>query len=271
MRDKQIHGTKAVNLISVLMRHPGEFRDRVTMILESRLSCVRHGAPAYITTDLKTVTTRLGGILSQEPRHPLREDRFRDLELSVRDRLAVLPSDAPFRRDHNGDIVLAKICYMVVRQLRPSCVLETGVCYGITSAFILAALEENHAGELHSIDLPPLGQNGDRFVGWAVADDLRKNRWQLHRGLSRKILPRLLRRLGSIQLFVHDSLHTYGNMRFEFELAWTHMAPGAVLISDDIQGNAAFQELTRSADVSFHAAIQEFEKDSLLGIAIKRG
>jgi len=44
--------------------------------------------------------------------------------------------------------------YAIVRAYSPSLVVETGVLYGHSSAAILAALEDNGAGRLTSIDLP---------------------------------------------------------------------------------------------------------------------
>jgi len=42
--------------------------------------------------------------------------------------------------------------------------------------------------------------------------------------------------------------------------------PGGVIISDDIEGNSAFQEFAGRGDVAFHGAIRELQKDSLLGV-----
>ena len=44
--------------------------------------------------------------------------------------------------------------YALMRRLAPRTVVETGVCNGFSTAFILAALERNGAGELHSLDFP---------------------------------------------------------------------------------------------------------------------
>ena len=92
-----------------------------------------------------------------------------------------LPPDAPFSLFHNGDFGLGRLCYMLVRVTRPSSVVETGVCYGVTSAFLLQAIRVNGNGCLHSIDFPPFGQSGDEFVGRLVPEQLRSY-WRLHRG-----------------------------------------------------------------------------------------
>jgi predicted O-methyltransferase YrrM len=58
-------------------------------------------------------------------------------------------------------------------------------------------------------------------------------------------------------------------MKMEFELVWPRLSPGGVLIADDIEGNAAFQEFAGRSEVVFHAVIQEVGKNSLAGILIK--
>ena len=44
--------------------------------------------------------------------------------------------------------------YALVRNLRPRIAVETGVCNGFSTAFVLLGLARNEEGELHSIDLP---------------------------------------------------------------------------------------------------------------------
>ena len=59
-------------------------------------------------------------------------------------------------------------------------------------------------------------------------------------------------------------------MRREFEAVWPHLRPGGVLISDDVEGNVAFEELGARPDIARVAIVQEQGKDALLGIAVKR-
>ena len=44
--------------------------------------------------------------------------------------------------------------YGLVREFKPKTLIETGVCNGVSTAVILAALERNKVGSLYSIDLP---------------------------------------------------------------------------------------------------------------------
>src|SRR5207302_4750615 len=114
--------------------------------------------------------------------------------------------------------------YGLVRALRPAVVVETGVAAGATSAYVLAALEDNGVGHLHSVDLPQTRLVAAKMVVAAVPTALR-SRWSYHWGASRRLLPPLLARLrGGVDLFVHDSDHSYTAMRWELEQAWASLA-----------------------------------------------
>ncbi len=122
--------------------------------------------------------------------------------------------------------------YLLVRALRPAIVVETGVLYGASSSHILQALKENGSGNLYSIDLPPsqAGLPQDYFV----RDDLR-HWWTLTNGDSKLELQPLLDGLGSVDLFHHDSLHTYNHMIWEYGVALEHLSIGGVISSHDVR------------------------------------
>jgi len=265
-----IADSKAVRLLSVLANNPAEFLDRALMIVGAKLSFRSGEGPSYAAADWNSTVAQLSEFSGHPIQLALREPELAELTSRLRQRMASLPADAPFGTFHNGDMVLAELCYAIARLMKPKTVVETGVCYGVTSAHLLTALERNDNGRLCSIDLPPLGKNNNDYVGWLVPEDLQK-RWTLRRGTSRKLLGPVLKELGPVDLFVHDSLHTYKNMRMEFEMVWPHLTGGGVLIADDIEGNNAFQEFAGRSDVAFQAAIQELGKKSLAGILIKAG
>jgi len=143
------------------------------------------------------------------------------------------------------------VCYALVRLLRPELVVETGVAEGSSSRYLLRAMQRNDCGVLHSIDLPNGDFDDGKFrqrnplvggdVGWKVPSNLR-DRWNLHLGDARELLPNLLARLGKVDMFIHDSLHSYDHMLFEYSTAWPHLREGGILLSDDIDWNTAFSE-----------------------------
>lgn len=134
------------------------------------------------------------------------------------------------------------LLYVLMRASHPEIVVETGVANGISSSFILKALDQNARGRLYSIDLHyregvsvPLGKH----LGWVIPEELRQ-RWNLILGESTKALPKLLSKLGSIDVFLHDSRHTYKTMMKEYSIVWPHLKDGGLLLSDDVICNDAF-------------------------------
>ncbi len=180
-------------------------------------------------------------------------------------------TDGPFPPEgfHNGTATLGTLCYLACRYLRPRVVVETGVAYGVTSTYILAALEDNDYGELHSIDLPPLALDAAKHVGHFVPRELR-SRWNLTLGPAKKFLPQVLGSRKPIDLFVHDSLHTYSHMKWEFDVALSALRPGGILISDDIDGNRAFQQMIQGRNIDSWLAIRQSRKNALCGAARTR-
>jgi predicted O-methyltransferase YrrM len=142
----------------------------------------------------------------------------------------------------DGDARLGRLAWCATRHLRPRRIVETGVARGLTTRVLLEALERNGGGRLWSIDLPPLleGDLADE-TGAAVPERLRE-RWTLLRGSSRRLLPGLVDGLGEIDLFLHDSMHTARNLRFELERAWPALRPGGVMLIDDVEKNTATGE-----------------------------
>lgn len=143
---------------------------------------------------------------------------------------------------NDGDPAFVGAVWCLVRHLRPANVIETGVAHGISTRFILEALERNGRGELWSIDPPPVEPGLAAEVGIAV-DGFASERWHLVTGTSRRMLPRLLSRLGRVELFVHDSLHTRRNVCFEVEHALQAIPAGGFAVIDDIDTNAGFRTL----------------------------
>ncbi len=123
--------------------------------------------------------------------------------------------------------------------------VETGVARGVTSRFVLEALERNGHGHLSSVDLPSTDSRFHSQIGIAVRDRDR-DRWTYLQGTSRHRIPSLLARLGEIDLFIHDSLHTGSTTRFEMDHAWEALRPGGALLIDDVYQNMAFHEFVET-------------------------
>lgn len=135
--------------------------------------------------------------------------------------------------------------YCLVRKYAPSVIVETGTSMGWSSFMILTAIKNNKVGHLYSFDLD-LSESVKKEggVGYLVEDDLKKN-WTLKIEDTKIGLEPLLKKLGVIDMFIHDSEHTYEAMKFEYNLAWNYLRKGGILCSDDINHSKAFDEFTK--------------------------
>jgi predicted O-methyltransferase YrrM len=230
-------------LASLALRRPREFSDWIVGYADLGLHLLSGTPPAYETVGwrnlLRDLEERFGRAADV-----LAEPALGEIEEDTRRLLKSIHREDPFDRRWAADSLLARCCYLMCRLLEPAVVVETGVAYGVSSAFILRALQENGRGVLHSVDLPPLRRGYERYWGMAV-DGALGDRWVLHRGASARVLPGLLEELETVDLFVHDSLHTYRNMRREFEALWPNLRTGGALVADDVERNRAFGELRR--------------------------
>ena len=148
--------------------------------------------------------------------------------------------------------------YAIARLLRPKHVVEVGVSSGVSSAYLLAALERNRRGTLHSVDLPSTPRRAAKpggaswsipsgwSSGWAVPPRLRRG-WDLRLGDKADVIPRLARELPSVDLVVYDVPHDEADLVREFAALDRRMPVGAVAIADHGPGGGRCAPLARWA------------------------
>jgi Methyltransferase domain len=191
--------------------------------------------------------------------------------------LGIRPGPESFQFWNDGDAGFVRTIWCLIRHLKLSEIVETGVAHGVTSRFILEALEKNGSGHLWSIDLPPLDRAWKEQVGIAVGDRF-AGRWTYIKGTSRRRLPELLSELGQVALFVHDSSHTGRNVRFEMTAAWAALRAGSALIVDDVDVSDGFRAFTQSRSghqalmceaEPIHPDLRRFNEKGLFGVVLK--
>lgn len=129
------------------------------------------------------------------------------------------------------------VLYTLIRTLKPRTILETGVANGYSTRLILSALNRNKIGRLISVDV-------NKNVG-GLLEGIDKTRWGLYVGKPRKNLKDAIKKINKIDVFIHDSDHSYENMTFEFNIVLEKMAGHGIIMSDDISGNEAFLDFAR--------------------------
>lgn len=177
---------------------------------------------------------------------------------------------ASYRGWNDGDRAQAEAIWCLVAHTRPAKVVETGVAHGLISRVILERLERNGAGHLWSVDLPAVDPALHHEIGIAIPPD-RRSRWTYVAGTSRRRLPGLVRELGQVDLFVHDSLHTARNTCFELGTVWPALPPGGAAVVDDIDHSLGFSRFTARVAPAAWIAAKHVTGNGLWGIAVKAG
>jgi predicted O-methyltransferase YrrM len=126
------------------------------------------------------------------------------------------------------------VLYALARLHRPSVILELGVANGVSTYWLLSALKANGRGVLHSVDVDPR-------AGHLI--DSMDEQWCFHLHDARsadKQLESLLNRLPGLAMFFHDASHDYVGQLHDYQAVQPFLAPGAIVISDDVHSSHAF-------------------------------
>jgi hypothetical protein len=258
---------KVVRAVSLAATRPLELYDRLqakAQVAADRL--LHHERPRH-GLDLSQALARIDSSLAILTVHRLGEQSLLEIEVEVEEGIQSLRRRAAFPLGYNGDLGLARFCYVVCRALRPEAVVETGVGYGVTSSFILKALAVNGRGVLHSVDLPPIGERAEELIGSLIPKSLAPH-WRFHRGASKRVLPGLLGELDRVDLFLHDSLHTYANMWLELMTVEPHLNRPSVVVADDIGDHPAFERWVAQAAPDLWVAVKPSQKEGLFGACV---
>jgi predicted O-methyltransferase YrrM len=248
---------------SVAVSNPAEATARLSIKVESFLDPLFH-RPNDVSREYLELLETQPFSLTAAAQHETYKDEFREVWGSL-DLAAIHRGHS-----HDADRSLALAVYVAIRESEAELVVETGVARGVTSRVVLEAFRRNpRPGRLVSVDLPPLSGSWEEAGRTAVPDSLRGS-WTYVRGTSRQALPRVARRYPFWDVFIHDSGHTFRNMKMEFELAKSVLRPGGWLISDDIEENRAFLKyVDRDPEFSTNF-IQGAQKNNIVGIARQR-
>jgi predicted O-methyltransferase YrrM len=164
--------------------------------------------------------------------------------------------------------------YALTRWLRPAAVVESGGFVGMSSAFMLKALadEKLTTSKLYSIEWDEQCEMGS-LIPVELRNGFVPMRGKVEDFLRRDQLP------DPIDMFLHDSSHSYRHMLWEFRQFWPRLRDGGLLVSHDVQMNSAFPEFvaktfahdkeTGRLDAE-HTSHYEWGRWGYVGFAIKK-
>lgn len=197
----------------------------------------RYTAPSIMdfTRSGGKLTTSAAGFLGELGWEAAEIERVLGEYQEVAEKLAARYADTElfYPRTHGVEAETSAVLYGLTRLLKPRSVVETGVADGRSSWLVLAALERNGSGLLYSFDI---NDTAGRLVG-------EHPQWRLEildPRTPEACFGRALERVGTIDLFFHDSDHLYLPQLFEYGQAWPRMTEGGVFASDDVNASRAF-------------------------------
>ena len=167
--------------------------------------------------------------------------------------------------------------YGLTRWLRPTVIVESGGYIGMSSAFILKAVADEKIGtaKLYSVELDAKCDQGA-----LIPNELRGSsgtfvpmRGKVEDFLKRNELPPV------IDMFLHDSSHSYRHMLWEFRKFWPRLRDGGLLVSHDVQMNSAFPDFLATTYVhdkktgrrdAQHTSHYEWGRWGYIGFAVRK-
>tara|TARA_X000000950_G_scaffold289374_1_gene412536 strand:+ start:7788 stop:8564 length:777 start_codon:yes stop_codon:yes gene_type:complete len=147
-----------------------------------------------------------------------------------------------------------KLLYFLIRKIKPTNVVETGVAAGWTSLAILRALKKNGKGFLYSSDFPYFRlKNPEQYIGYLAKDEINKKDWFLDIRGDDIALSEIMKQLNSnsIDLFHYDSDKSYTGKTNAIEILKSKISSKTIIIFDDIQNNFHFRDFVEKNQKTF--------------------
>jgi predicted O-methyltransferase YrrM len=240
-------------VLSAAVREPHPpFHDPVAYVdfLRGCIQPARHSVTEIkANTDSADIAAKRFNILVEELREGLPTVAFsvaRELALIADKNRADLESKMPPGRVADLGLFFSKsssfgrkgrILFNLVRFMRSENCLELGTAVGMSALFILAALTAYaKSGRLVTVE-----SNESHFL---TSSSLLKQRYgeavACHFGETGSILPAIVKSLGTIDFMFHDCGHSRDQYIHDFNHVSEILAPGAVVLFDDIRWEHAW-------------------------------
>lgn len=187
------------------------------------------------------------------PNNPKVESEFKKGLLIYQDLLRNGNSNAPI--SWNAGSNLCSFLYTYVKIAKPQLVIETGIANGLTTLSILAGLKDSK-GELHSFDIDSKTSTiGQVYPNWT---------WhKIAYSSPLKSFKKSLKNFKNVDLWIHDSDHSFFWQFNEYNLAQKTLSSDGILVSDDIDFSRAWSKFRKNFSKSYIL----LDKYKFIGIA----
>jgi len=123
-----------------------------------------------------------------------------------------------------------RVIYTIVKVMNPITIIETGMGSGVSTTAMLAASKDE--ANVISIDPGVPYGKGDKEVGFLIPMNLRKKH-KFIKGTSKQKMKEVLSYVDKVDIFFHDSDHTYENIMFEFNEVWPKLSEKSIILVDN--------------------------------------
>lgn len=138
--------------------------------------------------------------------------------------------------------------YAIARILNPQLVVETGTDRGLGTAILARAVERNGSGRVVTVDI-------ESFERGALVPESLRHVVKFETDHSHTVIPSL----PMIDMFIHDSDHSYEFEHREFELALANLSPDGILLTDNAEMTDALVDISRSNNRRFLSVLEHPE------------
>jgi len=177
-----------------------------------------------------------GGMIQENP-----EDVIRSLRFPATNQFFEEGTIYPLFYDSNIKTLI--LLNLLIEEIRPTIVIETGVANGTSTRKILSSFRDLNLGNsrLYSMDVNPKVATPDLMSNPQFNFILIDTPSSFKESMSK---------IGSVDLFYHDSDHSYKNQMLEYETAWEMLNPvNGILVSDDINWSNAFLDFSKKVNL----------------------
>jgi lipopolysaccharide biosynthesis glycosyltransferase len=159
---------------------------------------------------------------------------------------------------YNSGAESIRLIQLLIKITKPKVIVETGIGNGISTASIIKLLQSSSSLKtsiFHSLDVE---------TRTCQPNFLAFDRWVFHHIKKSNTFEDVMKSIGKIDFFYHDSDHNFTNQLHEYEIAFNNLRSGGILVSDDINYSNAFFYFCANKQIQPFLLFDEYKLVGLL-------